>query len=93
MLKIIDSNYSFNSSECVPLLLQSMFPDSEVAKNFSCSESKARYMATFGLAPYLLELLMEKVKDDCFVLLFDESLNKKSATKAVRYLPALLEWE
>ena len=93
VLKIIDSNYSFNSSECVPLLLQSMFPDSEVAKNFSCSESKARYMATFGLAPYLLELLMEKVKDDCFVLLFDESLNKKSATKAVRYLPALLEWE
>ena len=76
VLKIIDSNYSFNSSECVPLLLQSMFPDSEVAKNFSCSESKARYMATFGLAPYLLELLMEKVKDDCFVLLFDESLNK-----------------
>ncbi|KAL5510112.1 hypothetical protein EMCRGX_G005601 [Ephydatia muelleri] len=34
--------------------------DSEVAKNFSCSESKARYMATFGLAPYLLELLMDK---------------------------------
>ena len=81
VLKIIDSNYSFNSSECVPLLLQSMFPDSEVAKNFSCSESKARYMATFGLAPYLLELLMEKVKDDCFVLLFDESLNKKVQQK------------
>ena len=81
VLKIIDSNYSFNSSECVPLLLQSMFPDSEVAKNFSCSESKARYMATFGLAPYLLELLMDKVKDDCFVLLFDESLNKKVEQK------------
>ena len=81
VLKIIDSNYSFNSSECVPLLLQSMFPDSEVAKNFSCSESKARYMATFGLAPYLLELLMDKVKDDCFVLLFDESLNKKVQQK------------
>eukprot|EP00731_Ephydatia_muelleri_P014923 Em0008g643a len=55
--------------------------DSEVAKNFSCSESKARYMATFGLAPYLLELLMEKVKDDCFVLLFDESLIKKVQQK------------
>eukprot|EP00731_Ephydatia_muelleri_P000477 Em0001g477a len=55
--------------------------DSEVAKNFSCSESRARYMATFGLAPYLLELLMEKVKDDCFVLLFDESLNKKVQQK------------
>eukprot|EP00731_Ephydatia_muelleri_P009822 Em0005g408a len=55
--------------------------DSEVAKNFSCSESKARYMATFGLAPYLLELLMDKVKDDCFVLLFDESLNKKVQQK------------
>ncbi|KAL5457619.1 hypothetical protein EMCRGX_G034900 [Ephydatia muelleri] len=81
VLKIIDSNYSFNSSECVPLLLQSMFPDSEVAKNFSCSESKARYMATFGLAPYLLELLMDKVKDDCFVLLFDESLNIKVQQK------------
>ena len=38
-------------------------------------------MATFGLAPYLLELLMDKVKDDCFVLLFDESLNKKVQQK------------
>ena len=81
VLKIIDSNYSFNSAECVPLLLRSMFPDSEVAKNFSCSESKARYVATFGLAPYLLELLLDKVKDDCFVLLFDESLNKKVQQK------------
>ena len=33
-------------------------------------------MATFGLAPYLLDVLMDKVKDDCF-LLFDESLKKK----------------
>ena len=81
VLKIIASNYSFNSAECVPLLLQAMFPDSEVAKNFSCSESKARYMATFGLAPYLLDVLMDKVKDDCFVLLFDESLNKKVQQK------------
>jgi hypothetical protein len=81
VLKIIASNYSFNSAECVPLLLQAMFPDSEVAKNFSCSESKARYMATFGLAPYLLDVLMDKVKDDYFVLLFDESLNKKVQQK------------
>ena len=35
-------------------------------------------MATFGLAPYLL---MDKVKDDCFVLLFDEYLNKKVQQK------------
>ena len=34
-------------------------------------------MATFGLAPYLLDVLMDKVKDDCFVLLFDEYLNTK----------------
>ena len=81
VLKIIANNYSFNSAECVPLLLQAMFPDSEVAKNFSCSESKARYMATFGLAPYLLDVLMDKVKDDYFVLLFDESLNKKVQQK------------
>ena len=70
--KIIDSNYA---SECAPLLLQSMFP---VAKDLSCSESKARYMATFGLAPYLL---IEKVKDVRFVLLSDESLNKKVQQK------------
>ena len=50
-------------------------------------------MATFGLAPYLLELLMEKVKDDCFVLLFDESLNYKEQQKQLDIFLVILEWE
>ena len=46
----------------------------------------SKSMATFGLAPYLLESLVEKVKDDCFVLLFDESLNKKEETRMMKSL-------
>ena len=61
-----------------------MFPGSEVAKNFSCSESKARYMATFRLAPYLLELLMDKIKDDCFILIFDENMYSAQHSRFAR---------
>ena len=68
----------------MPLLLQSMFPDSEIAKNFSCSESKARYIATFGLAPYSWKRLKMTV-----LFYFLMNLCKK----AVKYLPAILEWE
>ena len=55
-----------------------MFPKCETAQKFSCSETKARYLSTFGLAPYFSNQLISQAKN-CggYVLLFDESLNNQ----------------
>lgn len=80
--KLIDSHYSYNSSNHMSDLFQAMFPDSEIASRFACGEHKARYLATFGLGPYFKLLMKQKIKDaDAYVLLFDESLNKSMKMK------------
>ena len=36
-----------------------MFPDSEIAKNFSCGKNS--FMVKFGIAPYFVELLKSQL--------------------------------
>ena len=49
-----------------------MFPDSNIAKNFTCG-------ITYGLAPYFKSLLNDTISSlDCFVAMFDESYHKIS---------------
>jgi len=56
-----------------------MFPDSEIARQLTCSENKCSYVCRFGLAPYFRDLLLDDIKvSDEFVILFDESLNLTS---------------
>lgn len=81
LLRVIETNQSFSSQEGMAKCFSAMFHDSKIAQNFSCSESKARYTTVHGLAPYLQQQLRDKVKSDRFVLLFDESLNKKLQQK------------
>ena len=79
-LKIVNAHNSFRS--CEDSVFASMFPDSAIARNFKCGETKSRYLATFGIAPYFSEALKKRVKDeDTYVLLFDESLNKELKLK------------
>ena len=53
-----------------------MFAGSTIAKNFRCSETKARYLIAFGVGPYLQAQLHSRVKEAGeYVLLFDETLN------------------
>ena len=80
-MHFVDSNQSFRSCEKISELFKSMFRDSETAAHFSCGEFKARYLVTHGLKPFFLQSLREKIKGDSFVLLFDESLNKKLQRK------------
>lgn len=81
-LKVVDSDYSFKSCEKTLALFQNMFPDNEIASNFSCGEKKMAYLTVFGITPYFLDILKEKAnKEDAFVLLFDESLNTKNQCK------------
>ena len=53
-----------------------MFPDSEIAKNFSCGKTKCGFIVKFEIAPYFIELLNSQLKDvEYFVALFDEFCN------------------
>ena len=76
-MKIVLSHFSFRASTDVGGLFQNMFPDSAIAKKFSCGKTKVNYMICFGLASYFKEKLLQKVKEaDCITVSFDEALNK-----------------
>jgi len=63
-------------------LFQRMFPDSEIATKFQCGEKKAAYLTVHGTAPHFRQLLTNRVRTaNEFVLLFDESLNRKTRNK------------
>ncbi|KAI4804159.1 hypothetical protein KUCAC02_025796 [Chaenocephalus aceratus] len=59
-----------------------MFPDSEIAKTFTCGKDKTGYIVRFGLAPYFKEQLVNSINEaGPFVLMFDESLNQATKKK------------
>lgn len=81
-LKTVKSHYSFNSCSDVSDTFKTMFPDSAIARQFSCGERKCSYLCNFGLAPYIKNVLTRNVNsEDGYVLLFDESLNEKNRLK------------
>lgn len=77
VIKMVRSHYSFNSSSDVSVIFSQMFPDSEIAKRFACGATKSAYLLSFGLCPYFKEELIKDVrKAQCYVVSFDECLNK-----------------
>lgn len=85
-LKVNSSHYSYNSCTDINFLVQQMFPDSDIAKKFTCGEKKASYLSCFGIAPCFKSLLKEKVKSSKgYVLLFDESLNHELQKKQMDF--------
>jgi len=58
-----------------------MFTDSDIAKKMSCGETKSMYVINYGLAPYYRCQLERKLKNQPFVLMFDETLNKEMQQK------------
>jgi hypothetical protein len=60
-------------------VFSAMFPDGQIAKQFQCRERKAAYICVFGLSEYFLKLL-DRIKG-LYVVMFDESLNKKLQEK------------
>lgn len=82
-LNMMESHYSFNSSGGTGALFSAMFPDSAIAKTFACGATKSMYICTHGLAPHFKHLLCKKLSSDRedYVLLFDESLNRKTQSK------------
>lgn len=89
-LKVVTSHYSYRSSSQTADLFRRMFPDSELAKAFSCGEKKCSYIACHGLRPFFQAALQQEIENsDCYVVLFDESgndfLHQKQMDVHVRY--------
>lgn len=75
--KMVMNHLSFRSSSDLSKLFQAMFPDSEIAKEFSMGYDKARYLLCFGIAPYFESQLDENLQNcKSYSISFDESLNK-----------------
>ena len=76
-LHSVTAHNSYKSNENVGKVLQAMFPDSAIAAKFTCGEKKTAYTSLFGLAEHFIWLVKKEVSG-YFVILFDDSLNKKT---------------
>lgn len=59
-------------------MFSKMFPDSTIAAQMQLGRAKIAYSIVFGLAPYFhVDMLLDDLfQSGCFVIYFDESLNK-----------------
>ncbi|CAF3378494.1 unnamed protein product [Rotaria sp. Silwood2] len=66
--------FSFNSSQFLPEIFQCMFPDSQIAADYSLRQRKLSYVVSHGTSYYFTN---ELIKDVCkaygFSLLFDKT--------------------
>ena len=77
LLKCVDCNFSFHSNMHVTELFCRMFKDSVLAERLTIGETKSMYIAVFGLAPYFQTVLENMMKDNMYVVMFDESPNRE----------------
>ena len=83
MQTVVNHN-SYKSNENISELFKTMFPDSKIAEKFTCGERKTAYFTVFGIAEYLRSLIINDIKS-YFVIMFDESLNKKSQSNQMDF--------
>ncbi|XP_042581610.1 uncharacterized protein LOC109070284 [Cyprinus carpio] len=77
-----EKHHSLNSNENVAEVFKAMFPDSDIAKSFTCGKDRTGYIIRFGLAPHFKQELINTInKAGQFFLMFDESLNQSTKTK------------
>ncbi|CAN8028965.1 unnamed protein product [Ixodes persulcatus] len=65
---MVTSHYSYSSSLHAGELFKKMFPDSEIAKAFSCSEKKSAYVVCHVLRPFFLSCLQRELEWCCLFL-------------------------
>lgn len=80
VLNTVTKHQSYRGNEDISELFQTMFPDSDIAKTFTCGKDKTSYIARFGLAEFIKQDLVSKVTGP-YVIMFDESLNRTSKKK------------
>ncbi|KAL6471512.1 hypothetical protein MHYP_G00201620 [Metynnis hypsauchen] len=80
ILHSITKHLSYNSSSEISSLFRAMFPDSNIAKTFTCGPNKIAYIARFGLADFIKRELIRALTGP-YVLMFDESFNSTTKSK------------
>ncbi len=85
-VRTIATHSSYKSNENCGDMFRSMIPDSLIAKQYQCGERKSAYVTSFGIAPYLQNKLKEQIlQEKLYVLLFDESMNRKNQEKQLDF--------
>ncbi|CAF3425785.1 unnamed protein product [Rotaria sp. Silwood2] len=73
-MAIAQLGFSFNSSQFLPEIFQSMFPDSQIAADYSLRQRKLSYVISHGTSYYFTNGLIKDVRKAYgFSLLFDET--------------------
>jgi hypothetical protein len=87
----VASHISFQSSDHATKLFHRMFPDSEIAKKFSCGHTKTVAIIKEALTPHYLTKTI-KAMSNFFSVMMDESNDKtdKSCTILVMCLTQML---
>ncbi|XP_046874041.1 uncharacterized protein LOC124466288 isoform X2 [Hypomesus transpacificus] len=80
ILHTVTKHHSFNSNSEIGDLFRVMFPDSVIAKTFTCGPNKIAYVARFGLGEFIKRELIRSITGP-YVVMFDESLNQTTKTK------------
>ena len=62
-LKVVDSNYSYQSCDNIVSILQAMDPDSKVFKKMSMGESRVSYTISHGLLPYFKKKIVRAIQE------------------------------
>lgn len=87
-LQYVEANYSFASAKKDTERFRTMFPDSEIARNYQQGETKIRYSIQYGIAPYVKDLLVTDFSGTPFSFKFDETTTsqvKKQYDAYVQY--------
>ena len=87
-LFVAKHNLAFLTSDHANSLFHKLFPDSAIAKRFSCGRTKTTAIVKNALAPYYQAKVLESMTDNPFSLMMDESNDKtdKSCIILVRCL-------
>ena len=84
-LKSISAGYSNNSCYDIANLFRDIFP-CQNSKLFQLGP-KLKYITNFGIASYFKSVLLERIKESsCYVISYDESLNKKTQSSEMDLL-------
>ena len=78
ILRIVKNHDSFRLCLGLRTDLKAMFPDSQIAGDFTLSKTKCAYVVKYGIAPWLKENLRKVISESPFYSIsYDESLNRQ----------------
>ena len=69
----VEYNASFHSAQDDAKRFQLMFPGNNVAEQYACGATKATYLLTHGVSPYLKMRMIEDCANVPFTIKFDET--------------------